>query len=128
MLILSLQRNMAMLNCNQGRAVILAETKLNIKIRKHNMNINLIAKSLAAVISQTGKFGADEQKMAFGLIAKGSTPEDMAENFARIGNVSAVRQELEKAGLLPVKAADLSAMQRQVKEQLAIITAAAAKK
>ena len=83
-----------------------------------NMNIEIIGKAVAASIAQTQKFGDSEQKVALGLIGKASQPDDIVDNMSYIGNVSAIRQKLEKAGLLPVKATDLDAFQRQVKTNL----------
>jgi hypothetical protein len=88
------------------------------------MNIELIGKAVASAVAQTGKFGTSEQIVALGLIGKGSAPEDIIGNMSYIGNVSAIRQRLEKCGAVKASAAELDAFQRQV---LAALTALAKK-
>jgi hypothetical protein len=78
------------------------------------INIDLAAKAVASVVQASGKFGADEQKAALTMIGKEASPADLVDTFSRIGNVSAVRQELEKCGVLKVAPADHSAFQRAV--------------
>jgi hypothetical protein len=87
------------------------------------MDIEIIGKAVASAISQTLKFRESEQKVALGLIGKASKPEDIVDNMSYIGNVSAIRQKLEKAGLLPTSPAELDAFQRQVKAALDAIKA-----
>jgi hypothetical protein len=77
-------------------------------------NIDLAAKAVAVVIHAAGKFGTDEQKAALTLIGKDAAPADLVDTFSRLGNVSAVRQELEKCGALKVPPTEHSAFQRAV--------------
>ena len=88
------------------------------------INIEIIGKAVAASIASSQKFGEAEQKAALAVIGKASSPEDIVDNMAYIGNVSAIRQKLERAGLLPMKAAELDAFQRQVKAALEAIKTA----
>ena len=89
------------------------------------MNIEVVATAIALAIKDSGKFRAEEQKTALRYIAAESAPEELVENIGRIGNVSAVRQELEKSGIIKGSESD-SALCRAIKaaqEKLAIITA-----
>ena len=81
-------------------------------------NIEIIAKGVAAAIHGTRKFRDAEQKAAMAVIGKASSPEDMLDNLTYIGNISAIRQKLEQAGLLPKAPTELDAFQRQVKAAL----------
>lgn len=80
------------------------------------MNIETIAKAIiASGALQSKKFATDEHKKAMDYIAKNSeNPVEMVENLQRIGNVSAVRQELEKGGVLPMPQSD-TALIRAIK-------------
>ena len=55
------------------------------------------------------------------VIAKASAPEDLVDNLAYIGNVSAIRQRLEKCGAVRANAAEHDAFQRQVLTALAAL-------
>lgn len=74
--------------------------------------IDVVGKAVAIAIAQSRKFGADQHKVAMDYIIKNSAPASLSANLARIGNVSAVRQELEKAGL--VNGGALSALATEV--------------
>ena len=63
--------------------------------------MNTLAKLTALAVSATGKFGkAEHEAVLAKLFSAGLTPDEIQWACGRIGNVSAVRQELEKAGLL----------------------------
>ena len=83
------------------------------------VQIEIIGKAVAVSIHGSRKFAADEHKLALTMIAKESKPEDLVDNMAYIGNVSAIRQQLEKAGLVTQAAQELNAFQRQVASSIA---------
>ena len=85
------------------------------------INIEIIAKAVASAIHHSRKFRAAEQSVALALIAKASTPEDIAENMGYIGNISAISQRLQKAGVLPMAPQELDAFQRNVKAALDVL-------
>lgn len=86
--------------------------------------LEIIAKAIAASVYDSRKFNAKEQLAAQQLIAKNAAPEDVAESLVRIGNVSAIDQELKKGGALPM--GEPSALARAVKDELAKLDAAKA--
>lgn len=85
------------------------------------VKIEIIGKAVASAIASTGKFGNDEHKAALAVIAKGSDATDLVDNMAYIGNVSAIRQRLEKCGAVKANAAEHDAFQRQVLTALAAL-------
>ena len=86
---------------------------------KRMKDITLVGKAVAAAIFQSRKFREEEQKAALAIIGKASKPEDIVDNMSAIGNVSAVRQKLEKAGAVKANDTELDAFQRQVLASLA---------
>lgn len=84
------------------------------------MNIELIGAAIAKSGIKTSKaFRTEEHKKALDYIAKecASNPIELVENISRIANISAVRQELEKGGVLQAKESD-TALVRAVKAEL----------
>lgn len=78
------------------------------------VNLTTVGMAIALAIKDSRKFGSAEHKAAMEFIVKESDSDSMTENLMRIGNVSAVRQELEKAGLVDKAASDPSALCRAV--------------
>jgi hypothetical protein len=65
------------------------------------MEIEITAMAVAQAIRSTGKFGKAEHEAAMDYItAECEDKDDMRAGLSRLGNVSAVRQELEKAGVI----------------------------
>jgi hypothetical protein len=81
-------------------------------------NLTVVATAVAIAIRDTKRFGAAEQKSAMGEIAKTSAADELIDNLTSIGNVSAVRQDLEKGGVIPSNA-EPSAFSKAVKDALA---------
>lgn len=63
------------------------------------VDLEVIALELATVIKATGKFTNSEHGQAVQAILKRGGPS-VAANITRISNVSQVRQELERAGVI----------------------------
>jgi hypothetical protein len=74
----------------------------------------LVAYACAMAMATSRKFGAAEHRIALDFVQKHSTPANLVANVTRLGNLSAVRQEHEKAGVLPM--GDASALARAVRE------------
>lgn len=89
------------------------------------VDLDLVARAIAGAICKSAKFGSAEHKAAMGTIIAESSRENLASNLERIGNVSQVRQELEKAGLV---SANPSALMIKVREEVDRIESATAKK
>lgn len=81
------------------------------------LNIQLVGEAIASAIKGSKKFATEEHKAALAIIAKESAPDDLVENVSRIANVSAIRQELEKGGILQAATSD-TAFVRAVKEAM----------
>lgn len=64
------------------------------------VNLELVGMAIAQAISQSKKFAAAEHASAMSFIVRESDPLGLADNLCRIGNLSAIRQELEKNGLI----------------------------
>lgn len=92
------------------------------------VNLEVLGLAVARAKKQSNKFGAAEQRAAYEEVSSHfkaaivEQPDRLAElldeqneTLSRIGNISAVRQEMEKAGLLPMKQGELSAFCRAVK-------------
>lgn len=90
------------------------------KKEKSNMQLEVVAMGIAQAIATSGTFRADDQKRALGYIATNSEAEHLVENIGRIGNVSAVYQELVKGGIIKGTETD-SALCRAVKNAQAIL-------
>ena len=88
------------------------------------VELEVVAMALALAIQPARKFGAAKHKVAMTYIIGHSKPASLAENLQRIGNVSAVRQELEKAGLVD---GSISALARQTGDALDQLAKAAKK-
>lgn len=79
------------------------------------VNIEIVANAIAqSGAIESKQFRTEEHKRALQYIAAESDPADLVDNIGRIGNVSAVRQELEKGGIIPAKESD-SALIRAIK-------------
>lgn len=87
---------------------------------KNMLNITLVGEAVASAIKGSKKFATEEHKAALAIIAKESDPADLVENISRIANVSAIRQELEKGGILQAATSD-TAFVRAVKAGLAAL-------
>ena len=79
------------------------------------VQLEVVGSAIARAIKTTRKFGNAEQQAAIADIIKTGGPS-LADNLARIGNVSQIRQELEKAGVLSSQS---TALAQQVKNELA---------
>ena len=80
------------------------------------VELQVVGKAVALAIRDSRKFGAEQHKAAMDYIVKHSTPSSLTANLQRIGNVSAFRQELEKAGL--VNGGAISALAKHVGDAL----------
>ena len=80
--------------------------------------MQITAEALAAAIESTGKFRAEEQGVVLGSILKDVAPGDLKAAVSRIGNISAVSQALQKAGIIPASDATPSAFMQAVKQAL----------
>jgi hypothetical protein len=80
--------------------------------------LQISAEALAAAIETTGKFRAEEQGVVLGAILADVAPTDLKVAVGRIGNISAVSQALQKAGIIPASDATPSAFMQAVKAAL----------
>lgn len=64
------------------------------------VELEVVAEGVARAIRGSRKFATAEHEAALKWICANSAPASLASNIARIGNVSAIRQDLEKAGLV----------------------------
>ena len=78
------------------------------------VNLQILGKAIDLAIAPTDKFGANEHGVALSTIIKECPPEDMADTLQRVGNVSAIRQELEKHSLVARADSNPSAFIRAV--------------
>lgn len=80
------------------------------------MQMEIVADAIAKALKANGKtkFQTEDHKAALQHVASNSDPDALVENISRIANISAVRQELEKGGIIPSKESD-SALIRAVK-------------
>jgi hypothetical protein len=62
------------------------------------VQLDVVGMGIALAIRKTRKFGAAEHGIALDYIIKNSAPGSSVANQTRVGNVSAVRQDMEKAG------------------------------
>lgn len=86
------------------------------------LNLEVVADAIARSGCKTSKkFAKPEFDAALKYIGGNSDPDDLLDNVGRIANISAVRQELEKGGILPTAQSD-SALIRAVKAALATTT------
>lgn len=130
MLLLS-DRACAILGSSLRRAMKVSQNSGKIN-RMHN--IESVSRAVAEAISQTRKFAQAEHKAAMDILSKAAqedakeTPAragevfaELADNIAYIGNLSAIRQKLEKCGAVKQAAAELDAFQRNVLKELEAI-------
>ena len=80
--------------------------------------LQISAEALAAAIETTGKFRAEEQGVVLGAILADVAPGDLKTAVGRIGNISAVSQALQKAGIIPASDSTPSAFMQAVKAAL----------
>ena len=80
--------------------------------------MQITAEALAAAIESTGKFRAEEQGVVLGAILADVAPGDLKVAVGRIGNISAVSQALQKAGIIPASDTTPSAFMQAVKAAL----------
>ena len=80
--------------------------------------MQITAEALAAAIESTGKFRAEEQGVVLGNILADVAPTDLKAAVSRIGNISAVSQALQKAGIIPASDTTPSAFMQAVKAAL----------
>lgn len=98
-------------------------TPANERQRKIMDEMQATAMVVARVIRSTKKFGKVEHEMAMTILMDESeNPVNMREGMLRIGNVSAIRQDLEKGGVLPTNVTP-SAFSQAVKAALAKLDA-----
>lgn len=89
------------------------------------MQLEVIGMAIAKAIKDSRKFGSTEHKAAMEyIVAESDSDENRIENLMRIGNISAIRQDLEKAGLVDKASSDPSALCRAVIAAKAILAKA----
>jgi hypothetical protein len=76
------------------------------------VQLEVIAAAIAQAIAQSRKFNKAEHGSALRYIVANSAPASLAANVERIGNISAISQDLAKAGL--VQHGEPSALARSV--------------
>lgn len=64
------------------------------------VNLELVGTAIAQAIAQSKRFASDEHASAMKYIVEQSEPGELADNLCRIGNISAIRQELDRHGLI----------------------------
>ena len=100
-----------------GESLAQRKDSMSDALNNIGVQIEVVASALAKAIKSTRKFGNAEQQAAIADIIKTGGPS-LADNLARIGNVSQIRQELEKVGVLSSQS---TALAQQVKNELAKI-------
>jgi hypothetical protein len=92
------------------------------------MQIEIVAMAVATAIQESKKFATTEHACALAYVIAESAPAELAANVQRIGNVSEIRQDMEKSGLCLKKPHEDSALARNVRSSLIQIQAIATAK